>query len=617
MTGRPRAWTRPDLAVVASLCAFGAAIRLPGLTSQDLWFDDAWAALPAHVGIHDALRMVVTTPLYTLALRSWIAVGPSDTWFAQLPALVLGVGGIAATYALVRAYGLPRLGAAAAAAVVAASPVTVTFSTRVKEYSCDLLLACLVLWLVERWRRDPTWARLWWLGAAGAAAMWISASTAAVVGGAAVLVVVTSVGVRRLRAQAAALVGVLAVASVALWLVFLRHLPGQLRTNWRTHGYLFGYASAHHVAFAFEQTFAGIAHGLVGIPIPYAFDVYPLRASVMTTAVVTAIVLVALVLPPMVATARARARTCDPTLAAAAAVVLAVIGTLAGVAPLGDGRTDEALYPAILLLGVSLASRLVRREHWAWARTHGARLAGAGLIAAAALSFGLTHAAAYPPTGLSGVWARLQPRLHAGEFVVLDGYESFTWGNESLGPWHVSFAQGAVPWPMGFHVASDDVHVILSRNYLQPDAQFATLHLRTHRIWFIGPTNGGYSTSAPHSIWTLPFPSPDLLFFLGSPTGHGAHGWRAMTPCCGEGSGSYAWLFVYRGGAGPPVASATSARSAAARTLGTGSARSGATAVASASTRRLATTLATISRTRQCSSSAACRSTATASSPHT
>jgi len=241
MPTRRGAVTRVDVAIVVGLCAFGAAIRAPGLTTQDLWFDDAWAALPAHVGIGDALRMVVTTPLYTLALRTWLIVGPHDTWYAQLPALFFGVAGIAAVYALVRAIGGSRPGASVAAAVLAVSPVAVTYSARVKEYPCDLLLACLVLWLAERWRRDPTLARAAWLAAASTLALWTSASTAAVVGGAAALVVITSLAAPRLRSQAASLVAVLLVASGVLWVVFLRHIPAQLRTNWRTHGFLFGY----------------------------------------------------------------------------------------------------------------------------------------------------------------------------------------------------------------------------------------------------------------------------------------------------------------------------------------------------------------------------------------
>src|ERR1039458_680756 len=55
--------------------------------------------------------------------------------------------------------------------------------------------------------------------------------------------------------------------------------------------------------------------------------------------------------------------------------------------------------------------------------------------------------------------------------IVVDGYESFTWGDEHLGPWAVSFHQYRVPWPMGFHVASRDPSIVLSRDYLQPRSE--------------------------------------------------------------------------------------------------------------------------------------------------
>jgi hypothetical protein len=130
--------------------------------------------------------------------------------------------------------------------------------------------------------------------------------------------------------------------------------------------------------------------------------------------------------------------------------------------------------------------------------------------------------------------------------VVVDGYESFTWGDEGLGPWAVSFHQGAVPWPMGFHVSSRDSSIVLSTNYLQPDAAIASLARRTHRVWFIGPTVGGYSTSAPRSLWTLPFLTPTLIFFAGDRFPFaGAHGWRPVRGCCGN-EGAYAQLFEHR-----------------------------------------------------------------------
>jgi len=539
-------FARRDLAVVVALCAFGAAIRLPGLTSKDLWFDDAWAALPAHVSLADATRMVVTTPLYTLGLRSWILLGPANTWWMQLPALVLGVVGIAAVYALVRAHGYSRVGAFVAGAVVAAGPITVAYSGRVKEYSADLVLACLVLWLVERWRTSPSARGLAALGLASITAMWISASTAAVVGGAAACVVALAWTRPELRRQAVTLVGALAVSAATLWLVFLRRLPRQLRVNWRTHGFLFGYSSAHHVGFAIQQTFSGLAHGLLGLPIPYTFEVGALRAVPMTLAALTLLVLVALVAAPLVAFLRSRATTVGPTMAPAATILLAIVGTIGEVSPLGDGRTDEALYPALLLLGVGAATQLSRRVRAAGSSATAARWALVVAVVGGAAWFGTTHLAEYPPTGLRTVISSLERQLRPGDVVVVDGYESFTWADDGLGHWSVSFHQGAVPWPMGFHVQSLEPSVVLSSNYLQPSASIRSIAARTHRVWFVGPTVGGYSTSAPRSIWSLPIATPTFSFFAGQRFPYpGANGWRPTVRGCCNTPGAFAWLFVH------------------------------------------------------------------------
>lgn len=545
MAVRRAAPARMDVVVVLALCAFGVAIRVPGLTSRDLWFDDAWAALPAHVGIGDALRMVVTTPLYTMGLRTWIGIGPGDTWWAQLPALALGVAGIAAVYALVRAHRFSSLAAAISAVVVAAGPITVMYSTRVKEYSCDLLLACLVLWLVERWRSQPSRRGLVLLAAGALLALWTSASTAAVVGGATACVLVVAWSRRELRRDAAGLLLVLVAGAAALWALFLRRLPNQLRVNWRTHGFLFGYSSAHHVAFAFQQTFAGIAHGLLGLPIPYAFNGTELRTAPMLLAIVAALVLLALVVPPVLSALRARGSSVPPTFAAAATLALAIVGTLLGVAPLGDGRTDEALYPALLLLGVGAGTWLARHVHTPEDARRWLHWTLVAAIAAGTVWFGVAHVAQYPPTGLRTVFQRLEPQLQRGDVVVVDGYESFTWGDEGLGAWAPSFAQGAVPWPMGFHVASREGRVVLSTNYLQPDAQILSLARDgVRRVWFIGPTVGGYSTSAPSELWSFPFRTPTLIYFAGPRYPFvGAHGWRPVRSCCGS-SGAYAQLFT-------------------------------------------------------------------------
>lgn len=499
-----------DVVVVAALCAVGLALRLPGLTSRDLWFDDAWAALPAHVSLGDALRMVVTTPLYTLGLREWLLAGPKATWFAQLPALVLGVGGIAAVYGLCRALRLGRLGAFAAAAAVMAGPVTVAYSSRLKEYPADLLCACWILWLAERWRRDPSPQRLALLGLACVVSLWLSASTAVVVGGAAAMVVAVAWGDRARRRDAAMLVGVLAVCSAGLWAAFLRRVPGQLRTNWRTHGFLFGYSTSHHLAYTFQQSFSGLSHGLLGVPNPWTPSGSALRALPMLVAVLTVLALVALVEPALALVLRSRGRNVGVSFAAAASVVLAVAGTLGGVAPLGDGRTDEVLYPSLLVLVVAGGVALARRARASAGTRAAVRLATAGVVAAVALAFGATHVAAYPPTGLAQVLAGVRSQLLPGDVVVIDGYESFTYADDGLGPWQVSFAQGDVPWPMGFHVRSLDPQDVLSTNYLQPDEAITKLPRRTRRVWYVGPTGGGYSTATPRDLWNFPYATPTV-----------------------------------------------------------------------------------------------------------
>ena len=183
------------------------------------------------------------------------------------------------------------------------------------------------------------------------------------------------------------------------------------------------------------------------------------------------------------------------------------------------------------------------------------------MVAAAAVAFGVTHRAAYPPTGLRQVYAQVLTQVRPSDVIVLDGYESFTYGDEQLGPWTVSFHQGTVPWPMGFHVASRAAKVVLSREYLQPDAQITTLQTRTHRIFFVGPTVGGYSTSAPSDLWPLFFPTPTRLAISKFPLfacpgfdrwinvrapSQGTPQWLPTRVYCPSGAGTYAELFVWR-----------------------------------------------------------------------
>src|ERR1019366_10546543 len=180
-TGSPIAW--PELLVLIGLVVVGAVIRAHGFTNLDLWFDDAWAAAPARVGLSKAVHMVLTAPGCGLALRSWIRIDPGTTWFAQLPAYLLSVVAIPSVWGVVRRLHLPRWTALGAAAVIAAGPLAVQYSTRVKDYPFDLLAACVLLVLAERVREVPSTLRLWSLAGASVVAFAMSAGPAPVIAG--------------------------------------------------------------------------------------------------------------------------------------------------------------------------------------------------------------------------------------------------------------------------------------------------------------------------------------------------------------------------------------------------------------------------------------------------
>jgi len=230
----------------------------------------------------------------------------------------------------------------------------------------------------------------------------------------------------------------------------------------------------------------------------------------MAIAIVTAIGLVVLVEPQLAAVLRSRGRRVGACFAAACSIVLAVIGTLSGLSPLGDGRTDEVLYPSLVVLLVAAATQLAQRATASRRLRDAVVVATTVVLAVGAVVFGAFHVGEYPPTGLAEVLAGVRAEMLPGDVVVIDGYESFTFADDDLGPWKVSFAQGQVPWPMGFHVQSLDPTYVLSTNYLQPDTAIDRLLRTTRRVWFVGPTLGGYSTAAPSGIWSAAYCTPTL-----------------------------------------------------------------------------------------------------------
>lgn len=485
---------------VLGIVGFGAWARVPGFTSSSLWFDDAWSAMPARVGLSTALKMVTTAPGYTIGLRSWLLWHPGATWWAQLPAFAAGLAGIVAVFLLVRSFGawwpLPYLGAL----VVAASPVAIDYSTRVKQFGLDLLLACLVLWLFERWRRAGRTGDAVLVSVACAASLLISATTLVVcVAVAAVAVLVGALDAGR-RRGAAVVAGTTAATLAVSYVLWLRHLSPSLHYGWTKRGYLLSTASLHRVAFSLEAMGTGIFHWMLGVPTGRGRVSTAITPVGIVLALLAATALVAIVAPPLVAVARRGGRAPGPLVASSLAVVLAVVLALLARSPFGGGRTDEVLYPSMLLLAAGALTPLAERAERAGQPARRAALAGVVVAAGVLAGVGATHRAAYPTTDLRPIAAALaQPRNRAlSGVVVVDPWLTFTWAYDGLSPTAVSFARTQLAWSQGFHVVSLDQDVVISQNYFFPDRSYSRLSSRTHRIWYVASTVGHQSAVPGH-----------------------------------------------------------------------------------------------------------------------
>jgi hypothetical protein len=504
-TVKGRAATLEVLGVVG-LLALGALTRAHGFTSLDLWFDDAWAAMPARVGLGDAVHMVLTAPGYGLAMRSWIRLDPATTWWAQLPAYVLGLGAIPAVYALARWMRNPRWLAFAAALVVTVSPLAVQYATRVKEYPFDLLAACALLALCELVRRSPSGRRLSLLAVASVIAFFVSAGSAPVVAGVWLALGVALLGQRQWRRPFAIGFGVVALGVLAVWVAFLRALPGVLNFNWRRRGFLVDYRSFSLAERSISLIFGGFVHAALGYPVPVTFyrsargvhDVGALLVGVAVLGVAIAVPIVASVRQRLVAT---------PELAAALSLLVAIALSVADRVPLGDGRTDEVLYPSLLLCLAAViraATPALRRWSGSGAPARAMATATAVVLLAASVVFGVAHTAVYPTISLRGVHRELRPLERPGDVVFVDTFNSFGWCYYALSPCRIQVG-GTPVWPQGFRpVSTAPATTFIASHYGIPLPEFTAAQAGARRIWYVGYTYGTFDVGSSPSRYNLP-----------------------------------------------------------------------------------------------------------------
>lgn len=443
-----------------------AAIRAPGLTSLGLWRDDAWVALSSKVGIGTAAHMWVTAPGFYFIERSFMGLGPNSTWWAQLIPLAAGIASVPAIYWLARTFSLSRKVALTLAVFVCVSPVTVMYSTRVKEYGADFLLSCLLLWCTEVARRQRTDSKYRILAVVSVLAFVISASVGPEIAAMWLALALLSRTWQHLRRHVLPVAIPVAAGCGAIAATFYRHLSPYLGKFWT------GWYVAHTSPTAFVGSVVVIMWRLFA----NLFNLPPSSPALD--------LLVFFGFGGLLVAGLTRGRA----MLAPACLIVAALGSSAmSVTPLGTGRTDEYLYPALLLL---IGSGLTRVALLVLASvshvTRNATFAMAILVATGLVANALVSAPSYPGVNVGELAVEVHHAEQPGDHVVVGELMRYSWAlYEDRNP-HIEFGPD---WSTGFSVVSTDPSTFIVPSELYEGgsrpAHWATLMSTYRRLWFV------------------------------------------------------------------------------------------------------------------------------------
>jgi hypothetical protein len=479
---RSMRWTsRVTLGLIVT---FGAVIRATGFSRHDLWFDDAWVAVPARVPLSEAVHLVNTTPLFSLLMRSWIGLWQNQTWWAQLPAYVAGLAAIVAVYRLLRFFHQSETLSLLAAGVIAVSPIVVDYSTRLKQYNLDILFACGLLVLFERWRREGTTRQALQVGALGALSLLTTGSTIAIIAPMLGLMVLASVRHRVRRIGALLAVGGVVVTFALEWAVWLGHLSHGLFVGWRNRGYLLDLRSTHRFWFSLQTMGSQFFHWMIDLPTGHRPDPDKHVTNLgLTMAVLAALFFLAIIIPSLWALIRRPFALPRPTTAAALSLAFAIALGLAGKSPLGGGRTDEVLYPGLVMLSAVLCSSIASKVVTPLSLRR-------GLIAistAAVLLVGTRNTATYPSINLRDPVAQMQAVRQPNDWVIVDPWLGFTWAAAGISETNISRKMDMFGWSQGYYITGDQ-RTIFSSNYFFPSWEYPYLQDHSKRLWYVAET---------------------------------------------------------------------------------------------------------------------------------
>lgn len=294
------------------------------------------------------------------------------------------------------------------------------------------------------------------------------------------------------------------LGAAGIWVAFLRELPPVLNFNWRRRGFLFDYRSVPLFERSVTVAFGGFLHGALAYPVEPSFFRGHVGVHELSAAVLGVVLLGLAVGVPVVSSIRAR--KVSPALAAALGLVFAVLLAVADRVPFGDGRTDEALYPALYLCLAACASLAAPSVRTVLGVRTARRVAASTLAAAlvvATVGFGIEHPSIYPTISLRSLATRLAPLEQHGDVVFVDTFNSFGWCFYDLSPCAFKVG-GTPPWPQGFRPVSTSDSVFIAGHYGIPLPELTVAQAHAKRIWYVGFEYGTFDVGAGRAVWSEP-----------------------------------------------------------------------------------------------------------------
>ena len=426
---------RAFIIALAGLVGTGGILRLLTLSTGTLYRDDAWVVLGSRLPVSTAWRMTGTAPGFAMIERAWFQwVGPT-TWAAQLPTLFVSLVGMLALAALLRWWGASRLATLFGVALLAFSRIDINYATHLKPYAHDVLASIVLLAAAQWWRRGGS---AWWFSALAALCLVTSFTIFPLAVGVSLVIFFQAIRTDRLSSLTLpALAGIVPVGLVAY--LIRNGISPRLDRSWRA-SYVDFHALHTMVASTWDMTSSllwGIGNTTPGIAVPLFGRAFQL--------LMIGLALVAL---------RRRALVALPL----SAIVAAYVAAALHLAPLGTGRTDAYLHPALIMMFVFGAEEVIT-----WLKPRHLNVARA-VVVSITLAMALTgvdrlaHRSPYPGGDLRPVALQARTVLSRGGAVLVEGTARWPW---ALYETHDLAIHFSTQYNTGFAPISRDPHVVL------------------------------------------------------------------------------------------------------------------------------------------------------------